>query len=321
MAIQNDGFQTLAAFCAAVLSFAMNCAAWASPPTTSGPFLASVDRLAHANSSRKWHQDAAAIFYGTKDDEENRLILEPDAGIALTAAWHRILRAVPEEYRQQPGPLPASDIHRFIGFVEGRLCVRPPSWWADLLLDLRPHSRHSVSMPAKRNERSGFTGSASGYYVPAGLSATTNGDFLSLASVGGTCTIPAATIWNAVGRGSHLFAATDAQRWFVASHTGIPLTYALMRVEPSSGKVLWSSDVWAADYYPGHSGPGQHFATLELANDSAIVFGLVSGCGPYIEGFRMTDGKPLFRFSSRLLPFQELPQVPREKALEPDRRR
>jgi hypothetical protein len=292
--------QVLAAWLLLSLGFAPSHTAFGAPPIQVESISAIADRLASEPSSRNLHDDAGAIFRKASDDELRGLTLHKDPGVALTAAWQRISRTLPEEYEQEPKPLPASDVHWFLGFVEGRLSVRPPRWWADALLALEAHSRYAIDLPRKAARRLSFAASQSGYYVPAGLAAAKRGDSIVLTIDKSTCTMPADTIWNSRGRGSHLMAAHDGPDWFVATHSAAPRRYSLMRVDPDSGKVRWTTDVWATDYYYGLSGPSEHWATLTVKDDAIIVFGLVNGSA-YIEAFRKSDGKNLFRFSSRLI--------------------
>ncbi len=251
---------------------------------------ATADRLARATSSRKWHDEAAAMFCTASPDEERRLTLHENAGVALTAAWHRILRPLPEEYQQEPTRLSESDLHWFLGFVEERLRVKVPPWWADSVLVLHAHSRYSVFLPTQAAKRLDFAATETGYHVPTGLTTAKQGGSIVLTIGQSSCTILAATIWNSPGHGSHLIAANDGPDWFVASHTGGPSPYALMRVEPGLGKVNWKADVWATSYSYGLNWHGSHWATITLTKDSVVVFGLLSSGGPYIEAFCRRDG-------------------------------
>jgi hypothetical protein len=81
-----------------------------------------------------------------------------------------------------------------------------------------------------------------------------------------------------------------------ATHEEVGYPFDLTCLEPSSGKVLWKSRVWACWW---GSSTGQHRSWVKVVEqgERVVVFGVAS-MGFYVEGFHTKDGGNLFRVSN-----------------------
>jgi hypothetical protein len=282
-----------------------------------------VDRVIHAMSPRERQDAIIALFRDANDDRIRELMRHPDTGIALTAAWERVLHPLPEETQENFTPLPDTELHWFLGFVEGRLRTDLPAWWKACLLQSRAQSRSLVTVfftsakgrgntrtlseyfPYSRTEANVvLPGTIGGLAVPffaaRGMSVTTQGRFLRMSIRGASYDIPSETIESSKGNGGYLAAATGREVLYVAPHSSRVQPFTLMCFDQGSDKARWTADVWTNErHFPhGTTGTREHWVTLDTSGDAVTVIGMADLGGPYLESFSKEDGKNIFRFDS-----------------------
>ncbi len=215
-----------------------------------------------------------------------------NATIAVNAAWHRVSRSFDKPWAPtDPGiPITREALFRFLGFLEGRLRMQVPQFWADTLLtgkyrsklrvvfdDSMLEDRTETLTPSKPRQLNGgleFPSLTHIYRVP---NSETDGE---LPGIENTATI--------------LEREADA---FVMLQDSIDPGCELFRFERKSGKLIWKTNVWGEPTFNGSGRLTPHRIELVVDNDRVSVFGARVG-NLYIETFSLNEGKPLLRFGT-----------------------
>ena len=92
---------------------------------------------------------------------------------------------------------------------------------------------------------------------------------------------------------------------YVALYSSDPTSYKFFALERTTGRIVWSSQVWAGLFPLFSSGPpsGQ-VVEIQPAGDKVAVFGL--SWGGYIEVFDARTGKSECRFVPAHFPWPEI---------------
>jgi hypothetical protein len=100
-----------------------------------------------------------------------------------------------------------------------------------------------------------------------------------------------------VGPVDHFALHLDGDTAYVALYAWPPIPYRLLAVNVRSGKVKWSTKVWAAGGLINYDGQGWHLAELRLTRETVAVFGISEG-DAYVEVFGKESGDCRCRFST-----------------------
>src|SRR5579863_3779443 len=72
------------------------------------------------------------LFEAVGDEGLVRLQNHAHNTIAIQTAWQRVVGGVPEEEQEDAARLDRDKLNWFVGFLEGRACVKPPEWWVTM---------------------------------------------------------------------------------------------------------------------------------------------------------------------------------------------
>lgn len=259
--------------------------------------LSSVETVLEAKTRLEAARAYTALF---KEHAPERLCaLESDrfSGVAMRAAWELVCRSVPEDYERGSFEIDRSRLARFIGFCEGRIRCSIPHWWVNTVQSAEAHGRSNVffSLPKECEypiEKRGlslrlradiFKSGAAHWFRIGRDNVFLPEDFL--ASAEGHGPSPRAT-------GS--FTETRA---FVAVHSNCCYPYHVLCIDRIKETPAWRAYVFAAGDDRAYFGHSDHFVDLVSEDTRLLVFGAGPDCA-YIEAFRVTDGRVLFRFST-----------------------
>jgi hypothetical protein len=267
-----------------------------------------VAEIAAADSGPKLNAVYSRLFLKADWKTIDELKGHDHDGIALQAAWEEVRRSIPLEGAKRLGEkaplLDAKKTQRFIGFVEGRLKVTPPPFWEDLLLraraerrikwdevlttDLKRHLHLLQEIPVSQDGKRTVM-------VPfdLGVDESKQGTSIDVTLDKKTFAVPLTNApWgiNAWPVGK--------SRCVVALISSISPNHEIICIDGADQSVAWKSRVWGETVGPIRSGwSPAHFVDARLSGDRLLIFG-VTFDRIYIEGFSISDGKNLFRFSS-----------------------
>jgi hypothetical protein len=257
-----------------------------------------VQQVLNARGGLETSKAYRTLFSTVRTDGIRRLQDHTNDGIALQAAWEEVRLTVPEK---EPKKTVRPDSHRlawFIGFVAGRLRVRVPQWWQEVVLDSRANRRDNIYFE-KPEVNPYHRAGLDEVRCPRDTTLKREGDKIVLRVGKDSLPIPEDLLHKSDDGGvrcnvSALF--TPAQ-CYVAVHGNSGYGFELTCIDRSSAKVRWKTDVWGA-WWGGVTGPEGHMWVSVMEHENCVlVFGAAS-MGIHIEGFRPDNGANLFRFSS-----------------------
>jgi hypothetical protein len=220
-----------------------------------------------------------------------------ELSIALRAAWEAVRRTISEEKQPIAVKPDADALHRFVGFLEGRLNVPLPNWWEQKLLNAHAYEREHTYFPLL-DERP--------YHrTESGLSALSHIKIAKIdkdlvASEGNrSFRIPSLLVETSQRKGpvDAVGVLIDEERCYVALHSARCSPFKVSSVDRSVDRVVWSVEVWAAGGLIDYAGRGHHWITLDVRDGTLFVFG-AGDDAVYVEGFSLNDGSNRFRFST-----------------------
>jgi hypothetical protein len=225
--------------------------------------------------------------------------------LALRAAWERVRPTLTESQDDPAAKTAKVAIHRFLGFVEGRLRVEVPAFWQAALevIEARDDGGHAIPYPETEPELD-ISGSDSGLLgksvlVTKGVVVADDGSKLVIARGAASCTVPKELVDKAQSRGiiNGIDARFDQDHCYFTIRTGDPNPYLLAAVNTKTGRLKWTTTVWAAGGDLIYLGRNHHLTTLTLKDETLYIFGVSSDCA-YIEAFATRDGAAKLRFAT-----------------------
>lgn len=282
--------------------------------------LASSEESAHSSSRRKSLQPAidamkavrsratpssdvlglSSAFSSLNEDDLNLLKEEDDTALALRAEWEKQKRLVFSTAEDNARKVPPRRFDRFFGFIEGRLKTCIPGCWESAVRQADVHQ----SMIGFYNRRPPlYVETPLGLAAPKSLRVTLLDDktAVELALDDESATVPIAVIEKLKGKGCQkMTACMHEENCLILGQSG--LTGILVSYDLDSRRCRWESHIWGSGPLLLTSGPPEtreahDCADVVCASRAAIVFG-VSGDAAYIESFSLSDGGPIFRFST-----------------------
>jgi hypothetical protein len=222
----------------------------------------------------------------------------PHDGVAIQAAWQDVALGT----TGKSGNLNREKVLWFLGFLEGRLRIRPPDWWRDALLASEFNDQGSVFVWKVNKHRRYEQAGVGEVMSPPGTKLKRKNKDLVVQIGGQTATVSEDVVLKKK-RGDRVSAAITVGRCYLAVHDDLGFAYPLVCVDRVSGKRVWKAEVWDVFWLRG----GLSWLSNPSINDRAVavieqdervvVFG-AGITGFNIEGFRASDGSNLFRFSS-----------------------
>ncbi len=250
-----------------------------------------IDAILQAKYAHATARGYAALFKRVGPDGVRALKNHKHPQIAIRAAWEEIRLTLPEKNQARVVQVDPHRLHRFLGFLEGRLAVSVPEWWQDAVVGAKAHHRNNVYFgfpPIDRDVGEGFWG-------PPGTSVAKQDGRLLLKAGTESVPLPAAVPESPLYM--HASASFTADACYLANHSFCGMGYTLFRLDSASGRVLWEASVWADGVIDGYDGVHFHRVSVVVEARRVMVFG-ASSAGIYVEAFNTKDGDVLFRFSS-----------------------
>lgn len=237
--------------------------------------------ISGASSARKAHA-YRALFKQITPAELNKLTAHSDLSLALQARFEQLCIPEPPNLKLQNGDIvvPVPNV-QFETFFARRTGYAPPTWWA-----------RGFRVPPGSEFGRGYNsgGLADRSVLPKGLWRKNSGDTITVGDASRRIT------FQRHGSGDALYVLFNGSSTYVECYdSAVAYPSTLTAYETSSGKRVWEQQVWG-NYRGGFAGYGVHDLAVEIHNGEIIVYGV--GPGSYAEGFRQSDGKPVFRFST-----------------------
>ena len=265
---------------------------------------ANLDRVLSAPTALHMRLAYEALLEEASPDDLLSLRAGIHDSISLQVAWKQALRHTfderPKRAQRRGMRLDRGELHRFLGFVEGRTRVAVPEWWKNVVLRARAFNRDSFHFPAEQHLR--YEKTTFGPYAPPGTAIEEHGQNVVLRAGGESFTIPAAVLDQNPGCSVDFSALVTAERWYLALHGSNGGEFPLFCIDRESGKVLWKASVWANGTVLVYSGifragerHGDHAVTIKAQGDRIVVFG-AEGISAYVEAFKADNGENLLRF-------------------------
>lgn len=272
----------------------------------------SAEGLEAAGSVTERRERTRDLLKSAEQERIKRLIVHESDDVALAAAWELVRRTMPEanDAAEEPPaskPIDSRAVHRFLGVAQGRLRTEIPTWWEKRLLGSTAFSQdvlaypdfQSLGRPATTPQMIGDFRLAGFFPQDQGLSSKDETTVYTKDSV--QSLIPN-EIMDRLGVrpiSAVISGSSQGDRYFVASHSDLSGRYSLCSWVHGRSDLEWCEWVWTGfPSVPGTSGAGHvHYSWIIPTESTVYVFG---DCGYwlYIEGFRIEDGQPSFRFST-----------------------
>jgi hypothetical protein len=253
------------------------------------------------------------IAVSANPEQLQKLVVDSNDGIAVRAAWERVRRQLAEDIatdgQKNPDGALLKGASQFVSFLEGRLRVPVPHWWASELGLARARELERPSFFCSVDtmgdiwsqiDRMGRGVSSAFGFVPAiersksgEVKAAWNNHKLQLSSKQiSNDPAPGDDLAGLVYRGRCLIVRYDRNEFWW-------LNLEIYCADPSSSKIVWSTRRTFGDRRAagGRSGSSIHHIALLCRDDVVFVFGMEFSM-IYIEAFRLSDGRPLMRFNS-----------------------
>jgi hypothetical protein len=237
------------------------------------------------------------LFKKIGADGIHNLLVHTSDTIAIRAAWEEVNLTVPE---MEQSKVLRPDRHKldwFIGFLVGRVHVKPPQWWIDAMVESKANRRDNIypDMSMKRMYHDSGLGSIR---APLDTTLTEKGGNVVLRVAGESVAFPMELLRkDDAGKATgSVSAILSPSRYYVAVHEDVGYPYRLACIDRASGKERWSAKTWGSWAFNA-DGVFDCWITVTEQDDRIILFGAAS-TGFHVEGFRSDDGRNLFRVSN-----------------------
>jgi hypothetical protein len=251
-------------------------------------------------------EKAQKDFSTATKDEIQRLKIDRDDSIAVRAAWEEVRRPLPkhDESLMERSPsmaVPVQGMPYFLGFLEGRLRIPLPAWWAAEMKVSRAYDRDWLiffrgSPPGARADNSRARGIPADFGSVPTIAREGKGDVIvswgqqRLRVAGDTMPFVSIEAFSGIVFGNRCLVAHFHMCW--------PNIFDLYCIDFRTAEMVWSTNVWlGCSRIVGATGPGSHSVTLVVRNGVAYVFGMANDVA-YIDGFALSDGRNEFHFST-----------------------
>jgi hypothetical protein len=238
-----------------------------------------------------------AIFQNSRNERIQELKFSVNPGVGLLAAWEEIRRSVPEKVKEVVRPDPKL-LNQLIGFAEGRLRAKLPSWWLQTLLSAEASARSDIHFDNPKGHL--YLAAGLERFAPRGTNLAKDGNGVRLTVGERSVTLPASLAAEILEKDAqpNVSAYLGTERCYLVHHADRCTPFLLTCWDPKSVKILWTKLGWAARGYGAWNGIDErHWVSVVEKQDRVIVFGAGSEV-VYIEAFNAKDGTVLFRFGT-----------------------
>jgi hypothetical protein len=241
--------------------------------------------LSRVGSPRELSFRIRKILSSSPTSQLDRLVTVPDCTLALAAGWERVCRTLPEEERDEAIGLNEQAVSRFLGLLEGRIQFPIPEPWEASVKAAKGYSQRHINFARPKPADQSVIREGHLRRVGSQWMVKQESQLIKLPAEDGFGPIDYAAAERAGGT------------VYVALYGSPPYPYKLFAVDRATGRVLWSSKVWAISDWRGYSGQESHDVFLRSAGETVAVFG-ISGPAVYVDGFDQKTGENRFRFST-----------------------
>lgn len=236
------------------------------------------------------------LFNNINPDDLGALQTHQEDTIAIRAAWQAVVFSIPDNGSVDTLRPRRRQLDWFLGFLEGRLHVQAPSWWAEALLDSQADSRYVY--PARFRKPTCHEAGVGGLRASADTALKQEGNAVVLTVGSESAPIPKELVAKTDTREERrtITVLMTPSRYYIAVHGQVGYPYDLACVDRLSGKALWRSKVRGT--WSGFSNGYHEMRVTITEQDKRVV---VFGCaltGINVEIFQSADGLALSRFSS-----------------------
>lgn len=219
-----------------------------------------------------------------------------NATVALWANWQEVKRRIPTLVNARSQHVDMASIGRFIGFLEGRLRIRVPSDFEEMLRSAKASSPSDLGV-AVPTEMRRFV-QCSGVYVPLLCNCRLRDrNQKMILNVGGVAfdvpTEVRESIWGY--EPAEISVCLQAGGVLVLAHSP---TEAGELWSIKSNRVVWRSEIWQLVHMLTGMGHTNHVQVV-IEDERVIVFGELTGSG-YMQIMRLSDGKLQAFFATEL---------------------
>jgi hypothetical protein len=244
--------------------------------------------MSQARSARELAARIRNLLSSSPTGELDHLVAAADCSVALAAGWERVCRTLPVEEQNELVVPDRQAISRFLGLLEGRIQFPIPTAWESAVKSAKAYSQRNFlfSVPKHGGEPSpghGLLRRAGDRWI-----VKKDSQLIKLPPADG-------------GSGPINYAAVElADEWaYTALYGPFPIPYTLSATDRGSGKIIWSSKVWANGDWGAYSGTGGHFIIIRSTREEIAVFGITSFGSAYVEVFDKKTGENRCRFCTR----------------------
>ncbi len=280
---------------------------WASDDPDDGPKVGQ-------SQDDKWEdlEKVRRLAVTASPEQLQKLVADGDDGIAIRAAWEKVRRQLAEDIaadnQKNPDGTLLKGADRFVGFLEGRLRVPVPRWWASELSVARarelehPSFFCSIDTTGDVWSQIGPRGIATSFGIAPTLERDKSGD-VKVVWDNRKLQLTAMQISNDRAPGDDLTGLVYRDRCLITRYdrSDMPrLDSEISCADLKTSKIVWSTKRTFDARREGPSartGSSIHHISLVGRDDVVVLFGMEFSM-VYIEAFRLTDGHSLWRFNS-----------------------
>lgn len=209
----------------------------------------------------------------------------------LTEIWSRTTKVA----KDTPPSESRNELHRFVGFVEGKTGLNPPTFWESAILGLRrndlPHVSISEDIYQWPYHMSG------GIQVPRDTQIEINYESILIVSNGQKIEIFSKPIIREIQNTGALSYCHHTSCHFVALHSNRSQAYSIYCLDSETHKKTWKTEIKPMQTNMHYEGLGFHHVQLVVSNESLFVFGTCDDV-IYLHEIEAKSGRKSHSFSS-----------------------
>ncbi len=231
-----------------------------------------------------------------------------DDSLALAAAWELVRREMLNNYEGTTKNRNERPTNWFLGFVEGRIRIRPPAIWRNTLSsgtfdvrqffpDITNYRDKSIGITWDPEEKMWITNKFKLAKLENGFQISSNSNY---------CFVPTRIIRSeSIGGVACHFELDTGFIMFYAKDVALRTSIVCTKLNSSKpNQLIWEQKVWASGTSAATGGASaertktwSNYVALISKDEDIYVYG-TSGGSIYLEAFRKTDGARIVSFNS-----------------------